>query len=146
MEHSQVREQVRKMHQELGILLSQMEAAEVPSKEADPLEGKQVEGFNGGENIGLNYGGHHLWYVSGSSNWGIASATCTPAPHHLTRVTERTVGRFYLCEGQDGSHPNNFGLYLGGKYVKWSIMDNRHPILINDNVQRLTMYEVTPTL
>ena len=38
MEHSQIREQVRKMHQEMGILLSQMESAEVPAGETPSRE------------------------------------------------------------------------------------------------------------
>lgn len=140
MEHSQIREQVRKMHQEMGILLSQIEAATVPAT-ADPLEGKAVEGFNGGAVI---YGEHQLIFAPYFKCWAVAVKSQT-TPHHLTRVTERTIGRFYLVEGQDGSQPFHFGLYLGDKYVRWANSEVA-PVNIVRSIDRLTMYEVTPTV
>ena len=220
MEHSQIREQVRKMHQELRILLSQMEAAEVPTgvtvtpdltpyvmeikdesqaeralaaarklgltiddhkefreyrdskryfitKEQgcgfynhsgvnrtpitledfeklagiDPLEGKNVEGFYNGAAI---YGEHQLIFARYFKCWAV-SVKCQTTPHHLTRVTERTVGRFYLIEDSNGDKPYHFGLYLGGKYVRWTAEAN-YPLYVSDSLEYLTMYEVTPTV
>ena len=145
MEHSQVREQVRKMHQELGILLSQMEAAEVPTAmEADPLEGKKVEGFyTSAVSTGLILGKQQLFFEPKNGVFCVATHRAS-TPHHLTRVTERTAGRFYLMEFKDGSHPTHFGLYLGEKNVGW-IEDENYPLFIAHSFTGLSMYEVTVT-
>lgn len=109
----------------------------------DPLEGKQVEGFNNNNGNGLNYGDLHLWAPK-KGVWAICRDQ-TPIPHHLTRVTERTVGRFYLIEGQDGSQPFHFGLFLGDKYVRWANSEHA-PVHVYRKIEKLTMYEVTPTV
>lgn len=127
------------MHQEMGILLSQMEAAEVPTVEHDPLEGKAVEGFDAS---GLNHNTQNLWSLNG--RWGVTIGLGDTTPHHLTRVTERTVGRFYLIERCSGDNPTSFALYLGETYVKWSNTANS-PIFVGVQNNTLSMYEVTPT-
>lgn len=112
----------------------------------DPLEGKAVEGFSGGKNIGLNNGEHHLWYSASDKVWKVMhDVSGGRNPHHLTRVAERTVGRFYLIEGQDGSQPFHFGLFLGDKYVGWANSEHA-PFHVYRKIEKLTMYEVTPTV
>lgn len=139
--------EIREAHERIGKLLGQMEAAKVPAgAEVDPLEGKAVEGFyKGGVNTALIKGVQQLFFHPDYNPFCISPYKQRPTtPHHLTRVTERKVGRFYLIEGQDGSQPFHFGLFLGGEYVRWANSEVA-PVNIVRNIDRLSMYEVTPT-
>lgn len=137
--------EIRAAHERLGKLLSQMESAQ-PAYEVqpDPLEGKSVESFIQGAETGLNYGKQNLWYCTVTTIWGIAANSQRPIPHHLHRVAERTVGKFYLVEGCSGDLPTSFALYLGNSYVQWSHRANT-PIFTGIHLNTLSMYEVTPT-
>ena len=113
--------------------------------EHDPLEGKAVKGFyTSAVSTGLIFGKQQLFFEPKNSVFCVATHR-DPAPHHLTRVTSRTVGRFYLIEGCSGDKPQDFGLYLGDKYVRWG-GDPYYPIFNSPITDDLTMYEVTPNL
>lgn len=139
--------EIRAAFERIGKLLDQMEGVPTAT-EVDPLEGKQVEGFSGFKNIGLNCGEHHLWYGDTYNTWNVMHKEPEhPTPYHLTRVTERTVGRFYLIEGRRGNIPQDFALYLGDKCVGWEYVDETepacHPIYVSKDMSDLSMYEVT---